>query len=96
MTSKQHRAGLGTYQDSAGERLGRDHDAGPVFDRGHPSHFAGRGLLLLIGTLRPVRRRIVGGVVHFLRLLRDTNETIRVREQNILRIFTLHLLTASV
>lgn len=68
------RVGLETYQDSAGERLGGDHDAGPVFDRSHPSHLAGRGLLLLIGTLRPVCRWIVGGVVHFLRLLKETQK----------------------
>lgn len=60
-----------TYQYSASERLSRDHDTGPVFDRSHPSHLASRGLLLLISTLRSVCCRIVGWVVHLLSLLQE-------------------------
>ena len=61
-----------TYQNSAGERLSGDHDTGPVFDRSHPSHLAGRGLLvLLIAGLWSVRCLVVGGVVHLLSLLEE-------------------------
>lgn len=72
---KVRTSGSETYQDSAGERLGGDHDAGPVFDRSHPSHLAGRDLLLLI-TLRPVCRLIIGRVDHFLGLLKDTKSAL--------------------
>lgn len=73
---KVRTSGSETYQDSAGERLGGDHDAGPVFDRSHPSHLTGRDLLLLIGTLRPVCRLIIGRVDHFLGLLKDTKSVL--------------------
>lgn len=40
---------LSTHQDSPGQSLSGDHDAGPVFDRRHPAHLAGRrrGLILV-------------------------------------------------
>ncbi len=60
-----------TYQNSASECLSGDHDTCPVFDWSHPSHLAGRGLLLLISTLWSVCCLIVGGVVHLLSLLEE-------------------------
>lgn len=39
-----------THQDPPRQRLSRYHDSGPVFDRGHPAHLAGRGVFL-VGAL---------------------------------------------
>lgn len=39
-----------THQDPSCQRLSRYHDSGPVFDRGHPAHLAGR-CVVLVGAL---------------------------------------------
>lgn len=39
-----------THQDSSRQCLSGYHDSGPVFDRGHPAHLAGRHVVL-VGAL---------------------------------------------
>lgn len=39
---------LSTHQNSPGQSLGGYHNAGPVFDRRHPAHLAGRCLRLFL------------------------------------------------
>lgn len=65
---------LSTHQNSPGQSLGRYHDAGPVFDRRHPAHLAGRSLRLLVsaGLGCPISLN-VPWVGHF--LLKQTVDT---------------------